>query len=93
MSNRIWMFARCPLLPRNQPNRCAALGDASGKNRTHTPQQTVSLFDHVVGERQQLRWHFEAERPGGPEVDHELEFGGLHDRQIGGLLPLEIRPA
>jgi hypothetical protein len=33
--------------------------------------------------------HFEAERLGGLEVDHELEFGGLHDRQVGRFLALE----
>ena len=31
----------------------------------------------------------EAERLGGLEVDDELEFGGLHDRQVGRLLALE----
>ena len=31
----------------------------------------------------------EAERLGGLEIDHQLELGRLHHRQVGGLLPLE----
>ena len=33
--------------------------------------------------------HLESERFGGLQVDDELEFGGLHDRQVGRLLALE----
>jgi hypothetical protein len=32
-------------------------------------QQTTSLFDHLVGDADQLIWHFDAERLGGLEVD------------------------
>jgi hypothetical protein len=38
---------------------------------TDAPQQTASLFDHLVGGDQQARRHVEAERPGG----HVGEFG------------------
>jgi hypothetical protein len=38
---------------------------------------------------QQRFWDGEAERLGGLEVDDQFEFGWLHNRQIGGLLPLE----
>src|SRR6266446_6582357 len=51
-------------------------------NKPHT---WVSLFDHLVSEREQRRRYFEAERLGSLEVDHELEFGGLHNRQVGGF--------
>src|ERR1035441_6349381 len=72
--------------------RCRERAPSTTSIATDAPQQTVSLFDYVVGERQQLRWHFEAERLGGLEVDHELEFGGSHDRQVGRLFALENPP-
>src|SRR5712692_4911554 len=50
------------------------------------------LLDHFVGEREQRRRDFEAERFRGFEVDHELELGGLNYRQVGGLLALENPP-
>src|SRR5437868_12980348 len=48
----------------------------------------VSL-DHLVGQREQRWRNLESERPGGPEIEHEFEFGGLHDRKIGRLLTFE----
>ena len=35
---------------------------------------------------------FQAKRLGGLEVDHELELGGLQNRQVTGLLALENAP-
>src|SRR3954469_25085114 len=37
-------------------------------------------FDHLVGERKQLVRHVETQRFGSPEVNHEFDFGGAHDR-------------
>src|SRR5262249_49489539 len=47
------------------------------------------LFDRLVGSKQKVRRNRQAERLGGFEVDHELELGRLHDRQVGGLLAFE----
>jgi hypothetical protein len=43
---------------------------------------TQSDKSHLVSEREQRRRDFEAERFCGFEIDHELEFGRLHDRQV-----------
>src|SRR6516164_244523 len=46
-------------------------------------------FDHLVGQREQLVRHFEAERLGGLEIDGEFDLGRLLDRQIARLFALE----
>ena len=48
-----------------------------------------SLFDHLVSEREQLVGYIDAERLGGLEIDHQLEFGRLGYRQFSGFRPLE----
>src|SRR6516162_6150496 len=54
--------------------------------------RVASSFDHLVGEREQSIRHVETERLGGLEIDHELELGRLHHRQISRLLALEYSP-
>src|SRR2546425_794042 len=49
----------------------------------------VSLFNHVVGNGEQPWRKAQTECLGSVEVDHQLEFGRLHDRKVGGLLALE----
>src|SRR5262245_846721 len=46
-------------------------------------------FDDLVGTREHARWHFDAERLGSLEVDHQLVVGWLLDRKIARLLTLE----
>ena len=48
----------------------------------------LALFDHLVGDGEQCRRNFEPERLGGLEIEHELEFGRLHDRQFGSAFRL-----
>jgi hypothetical protein len=42
----------------------------------------LHLFNHMVGEREQLCWHFEAERLCGLEVDHQLEYARREDKRV-----------
>jgi len=49
-------------------------------------------FDHLVGASGQGQRDSDAERPGGLEVDDQLDFRGLHDREVSGLLAFENAP-
>ena len=39
-------------------------------------------LDHLVGAHQQQGRHFDAERLGDLEIDHQLELGRLEDRKV-----------
>ena len=41
------------------------------------------LLDHLVGDGEQRRWNFEAERLGSFRVDHQFKLGGAHNRKLG----------
>ena len=65
----------CPLRPFTDSGRTSPevreIGDiCSAANCT--------LFDHLIGTREQRGRYFEAERLGGDQVDDELELGRLH---------------
>src|SRR5262249_48331732 len=46
-------------------------------------------FNYLVGEQLDRIGYLDAERSGRLHVDDELEFGRLHDRQVGGLRTFE----
>jgi hypothetical protein len=68
---------RCPLShgPENRRRSWQSPPDEMGDNRT-----SDRLFNHLVGGHLHDLRHSDVQRLGGLEVDHELEFGGLHNR-------------
>ncbi len=49
----------------------------------------AASLDHLVGAREQLGWHGEAEGFRSLKVDDQLELSRSQDWQVGGLLALE----
>jgi hypothetical protein len=55
-----WQRSATPLLPKAAVSRCSKM---------------TFLFDHLVGEREEIVGDFDAKRLGGFEVDYQLELG------------------
>jgi hypothetical protein len=64
----------------NDPGRSCA------QNRVDRSRES---FDHLVSATKQRFWKCDAERPRGFHVDDQFDAGGLLNRQISRLLPLE----
>ena len=73
--------ARCCARAAYWPRRRRAADQRYELAPSHSITSSASNCDRVG--------HLEAKRPGRLQVDHKLEFGGLCDRQVGGLHALE----
>src|SRR5215471_17979862 len=67
---------RCPLCSRKRTN--------SRQKRTFALQQKAPLFEHLIGEREQLIRHGKGNRLRSLGVDHKLELSWLLHGQLGG---------
>src|SRR5215211_2406746 len=79
-----------PLTASTSGNHCSRKPSTDFCNKicqfqTHALQQTVSLFHQLVCACEQCGRHVETKSFGGFEVDHQLEFCRLQDRQIAWL--------
>ena len=78
----------CPLYPQSRHVQCTRRCPLCAKSELMHRSKQHLLFDHIVGTGEQRGRDFEAKRLRGFEIDHQLEFGWLLDRQVG-RRPLE----
>src|ERR1700716_3990560 len=74
----------CPFYPQQQTSSARP-----GLSERCQTRKSAALFDHVVGAGEQCRWHNDAKRLCGLQIDHQFELGRLLDRQVGRLRTLE----
>src|SRR5262249_28584397 len=74
---------RKPLAPHGRTIHCAISGCEQSQ------QNSVPLFDHLIGASEQRRRHVETERLGRSQIDDEIESGRLLDRDVPGLCPAQ----
>src|SRR5260221_4040585 len=77
----------CPLYPRKRTLALHKSMSALCQKPTYAPQQTASLFDHLVGKADERE--AEAKCLGGLKIDRQIELSWLDDWQRGRLLALE----
>jgi hypothetical protein len=68
---RGWHVRKVPI-----PDSCSAASTCA-----------VALFDHLIGSRKQRRGGLETERLGRNQVNYEIEFGRLLDRDVAWFRP------
>ena len=71
--------------PKSGHVRCTSPCLLSAKSGLYAPQRKGLLFDHLVGTVEQRPRHCKIECFGSLEIDHQLELGGLLNRQVAGL--------
>ena len=84
------MSARCLFSPQLPTSCGAAVSDRRNGPLSDSCNAANSiLFDYFVGADENALRDGETERLGGLEIDRQLEFGRLLDRDIAGLRPVQ----
>jgi hypothetical protein len=76
------------LIPRYRSNYCNATNRRFGPQADSCTAAITVLIDHLVDAGAQRRRHFNAKCLRGLEIDDQLDFRGLLDRQVSRLLAL-----
>jgi hypothetical protein len=76
-----------PLHPESGHCRAAPGCALCAIKRAAAAQRKSVLFNHFVGEHKQVVWQFDSEHAGGFEIDDEVEFRRLLNRDVAGLGP------
>src|SRR5262249_25098147 len=76
-------------LPRKRTNDGEPRTSALCQKPTYAVQQTVPLFNYLIGDCEHVGWDAEPKRPGGLQVDDEVIFRRQRDWQIGRFRTLE----
>jgi hypothetical protein len=62
----------------------------AGDVRAHACYRAApALLDHLVGLGEHALRNIKPEQLRGPEIDHQLEAGRLHNRELGRLFALQ----
>src|SRR5262245_4906446 len=77
-----------PVCPRKLTCATGCRTSDSAKTGCEQWQRGSLLFDDLIGATEQRERNSEAGRPGGTEVDHQLDLRCLLHRKIGRLLAL-----
>jgi hypothetical protein len=78
-----------PLRPPLRTSCCFAANRRCGPTPDSCTAARQPLFDQLIGTQKEGRRNLKPKRLGGLEVDHELELGRQHHRQIARFLALE----
>src|SRR5262245_50857584 len=83
------MSAARPLSPMNRHSPARIERPFRANSGCEQSQQTVPLFNHLIGNSEQRGWNAEPEHSGDLRVDDQFELRRLHDWQFSWLRTLE----